>query len=389
MVFLFVAASNVQAQDVTVLREDPDLPCEIDLTPGPVFEGGGWDDENWVSNAYDLEVLPDGRLAITEQLWPERFLVAVPDIAGGSWVGRGGEGPGEYRWIRWVRAHGDRLHVFDHLNRRRTVLDATDYEVVHTNPLPPGSLQNDAVVFDDSSYVINATIFTPEQVGYVLHLLNGEGEVLRSFDEIPFGVPDAPSEFRSITPAARAGEIWSVSPDEYRIVLWDAATGTRLRSLVRDVAWFPPHAPEEELHPARPGSPGIRYFTRDSGDRLWVMVSVASAERWEDCLVRTAPGAHSEAGDYMPLENCSLYDQRIEVLDPAAGRVLAVATFTDGFGTVDGGLLISYESDAFGFPALRLWRPSLRPANGRAETEECDVPLPGGGLSRPAGRRPG
>ncbi|WP_423928038.1 hypothetical protein [Candidatus Palauibacter sp.] len=358
----------VQAQQPTVLREDPQPPCEIELEPGPVFRGGGWDDENWVSNAYDVEALPGGRLAITEQLRPERFLVASADVPGGRWVGRGGEGPGEYRWIRWVRAHGDRLHVFDALNRRRTVLDATDFEVLHTNPLSPGTLENDAVVLDDSSYVINATMYAADRVGYVLHLMNGEGDVVRSFDEVPVGVPGAPSPFRSITPAARSGEVWSVSPEEYRIDLWDAAAGTRLRSLVREVEWFPPNSPRRELHPDQPGSPGIRYMTSDSRDRLWVMISVAAAN-WADCLVETPPGLHPEAGEYTRRENCSLYEQRIEVLDPGAGRILAAANFTDGFGAVDGGLLFSYETDAFGFPTLRFWRPSLRVANPESDRE--------------------
>lgn len=380
---LLTPARSVPAQEPILLREDPAPPCEIELVADRVFAGGGVEDD-WVANTYDgVEALAGGRLALTEQLWSERFLVASPDVPGGRWVGRGGEGPGEYRFIRWLRAHGDRLHVFDRANMRRTVLDARDFEVIHTNPLSSVKLENDAVVLTDSSYLINGTMYTPERIEYVLHLFNGEGEVVRSFDEIPFGVPDAPSPLRWLTPA-RHGGVWSAAPDEYRIDLWDVGTGKRQRSLVRDVGWFPPNGPHL-WHPDRLDPPRIRNITEDARGRLWVLLHVAAAKRWAECFERTPPGSHPEAEEYMVREGCFLYDTRIEVLDSESGRILALGDIPPGiWQATDGGLLYSVEEGAFGFPTVRLWKAALRPAENSDDAAKCGEKTPG--LSSPGSR---
>ena len=371
---LSTAPVGIAAQEPVVVREDSP-PCVIELMPGPGFSGG-LSDENWVSDATDMEILSDGRLALTERLWPYRFLVASPEVRGGRWVGHRGEGPGEYRFIRMVRARGDRLHVFDLGNVRRTVLDAVDFKVIHTNSLQPMTeFGFDAVVLDDSSYVINGSIRTADRAGYALHLFDDQGGVVRSFDEVPVGLPGGASGFRWLT-AARGGGVWSVSLEEYRIDLWDVAEGKRMRSLVREAEWFPPRSGVYSLHPDRPAPPRIGGLMEDSERRLWVLVAVAAPERWADCFVKTPPDSHPEAGEYTLRENCSLSDYRIDVLDSEEGRILATGSVPQGSAGVHAGWrvagegLFSVEKDAFGFPIVRLWNPVLRSANNTQRGDE-------------------
>lgn len=168
-------------QEEMVVAGDPEAPCVIEWSERSSFEVAGLD-SLWVAYAIDATLLPDGRLVLVDIADVEQLLVARPGV-GGSWIGRGGEGPGEYRWIRFARVHEDRLHVFDLRNVRRTVLDAESFEVLGTNQLlgmnPPDMLL-DGEVLDESRYVINATLRSPDRVGYALHLFDGEGRVLRS-----------------------------------------------------------------------------------------------------------------------------------------------------------------------------------------------------------------
>ena len=368
-------------QEVTVIREESQPQYIVELEPGSVFRGAGLDDENWVASIVDVDVLADGRLAITDQLSPDRFLVVSPGVSRGRWIGRDGEGPGEYRHIRFVRVFDNHLHVFDLRNVRRTVLDTKNFETVHTNPLTPftpGSFRFDGAILDDSSYVVNGSIYDADRAGYVLHLFDGRGELIRSFDEMPVGIPGAPDGSRWLA-RARDGGVWSVPRWEYRVDLWDVATGTRTRSLLRDADWFPPPSGELPTYgPARPGPPRIDDITEDSEGRLWVLVGVPS-DQWASCFVKTPPGSHPEVGEYTLRRKCGLYDTRIEVLDPRTGSILAAANVPQGLVSEYSSwisadrFLYSVEEDAFGFPVVRSWRPVLRPRNVQPGGEECVI----------------
>lgn len=362
-----------------MIREDSPSPCVIEWTPGgPELRGGGLDDD-WAAGVTEVSVLPDGRVAMAEQ-FSDRFFVASPDGSGGRWVGRGGEGPGEYAFVRWVRARGDGLHVFDPMLMRRTVLDGADFSVVRTNRLQRIQFFAAVVVLDDSSYVINGAIRTPERVGYALHLFNGEGDVVRSFDETPVGMPATagiPDSWRFLSPA-RDGGLWSAGRSAYRIDLWDAASGKLRRSLVRNASWFPPHSGAREYDPDRPALPVITEVMEDAAGRLWVLVSLAS-DRWATCFVRTPPGAHPELGEYMVRDDCEPFYRKIEVLDPRTGRLLATETVPRdlvggrkyGLELTAGGSVFSVSDDDFGFSAVRRWQPALRPANDTQGGGQC------------------
>lgn len=377
LVPLLIAAPGVVAQEEIVIPDDPAPPCLIEFfSAGPELRGGttGALEDTWPSLVAEIELLPEGRIAMTESI-SDRFFVASRDGSGGRWVGRPGEGPGEYSLVRWVMPFGERLHVFDPILMRRTVLDASTFDVVRTNRLGPIHFQADALVLDDSTYVINGAVYTRDRAGYVLHVFNGEGDVVRSFDEIPVVMPgEEPirGSWRILAPA-RAGGVWSAWRSEYRLDLWDAVSGIRRRSLVRNAPWFPPHNGwGEEWHPNRPDDPVVAEIMEDSESRLWVLLLVAS-DRWSECWVKQPPSANPDAPEYMPRPGCSRFEERLEVLDPEAGRVLAAQTLPPNFELhrLTAGEAFSLSEDEFGFATVRQWRPALRPVNNSQGASQC------------------
>ena len=364
---LATSTAEAMAQEL-VIPDDPSPPCVIEFLPaGPDLSSEPDEllEDTWPGALSELESLSEGeRLALVEG-GNDRFFVVSRDGSGGRWVGRSGEGPGEYHVVRWVKP-GDRyLHVFDPVLMRRTVLDPTTFKVVQTNRLGVGyfNFRFDALVLGDSSYVINGDLYTRERIGYVLHLLSGEGEVVRSFDEIPVAMPGQEKirNGQRILSPARDGGVWSSWHTEYRIDLWDVESGTLGRTLVRDAPWFPPHSGNTEAHPERPDKPEIWAMMADSENRLWVLIQLAS-DRWSECWVKAPPGRHPEASEYERRPGCATAQHRLEVLDSENGSVLA--THTGWMGRLTGEEAFSTVYDEYGLPTIRQWRPVLRPANG-------------------------
>ena len=208
-----VAPAPLAAMQVdTVLPEDPPAPYTIEVSPDIPLKG------DWIlGGASDLARMDDGRIIVVWSNFGDGFTVVSPDGSAARRVGRRGEGPGDYGYVRWVRPHRDRLHLFDAMLQRRTVLDGA-YKVVHTNPVC-ANVAFDAVVLGDSAYVINASIPTPERVGYALHLFDESGSVVRPFDELPEGYGTPGSEmrlYRSLA-VARDRKLWSAHFAQYRI----------------------------------------------------------------------------------------------------------------------------------------------------------------------------
>ncbi len=373
-----VAAIPTTGQE-RVIQESSPLPYAIKLEPAYELGPNGSEDEDWVT-ARDISVLEDGRVILWEQAAPwlaNRFVVATPNVPGGVSIGRQGEGPGEYAEIRWIRALGDRLYVFDHVLRRRTVLNAATFEVLHTNPIRKmGQLYWGATVLDDSSYVLNTEQYAPELAGYALHRFNNDGEVVGSFDDAITGIPGLPPA--RLLQRARGGGVWSASWSTYRIDLWDPYRGSLLLSLTRDVDWFPPATatPQWEVHPDRPASSFLAAFTEDAAGRLWVVLNVPNRERWADCIerapqIRRDPNAHPEAPDPPAYRErspaCGHLGWKIEVLDPDSGHLLAAldlpAADSDNraiiWGAAPNGFLFSRHEEGWGWYRWRFFEPRL------------------------------
>lgn len=349
------AASPATAQVNLVLDHSPCRACTIKSTRDIVLDDAG--------AGSDLRRMADGRTVLASAYDGAGFMVYPATGGSAERVGRAGEGPGEYRYVRWVRPHGRQLHVFDGQARRLTVLDSS-LDVVRTLVLP-GIPHWDAAVLDDSTYVVNMVVPTQDRIGYALHTVNGRGKAVRSFDELSggYGTPGSDVKLMRNVGRGRDGTVWSAHYSKYQVDLWNPATGGKLRSLVRNAEWFPEHVQGSRTNPEEAALPRIIGVAEDERGRLWIMISVAS-DGWPAGLVKTADDAHPELGEYtLPNDLDNVFDTVVEVIDPVAGRVIASATFDEAFLFVGAGWAASREDGASLAPRLQIWRLTLNGAD--------------------------
>ena len=142
----------------------------------------GGDGESVLGAIAESEGLSDGRVAVVFSEADSGFTVFSPP-GGLQNVGQYGAGPGEYKWIRWIKSRGKELHVIDPLQGRVTVLDDESFQVLREGRYPAGRfVLGGAAVVHDSLYVVNALLFTSDRAGYVLHSFGLDGELRYSFD---------------------------------------------------------------------------------------------------------------------------------------------------------------------------------------------------------------
>ena len=119
--------------------------------------------------------------------------------------------------------------------------------------------------------------------------------------------------------AGGGGRVWAAYQNRYEVELWDTA-GRRLRRLARDAEWFDIYRSDEfsarnrrhllrerergnRLAPSLQYPPRVTALEQDGRGRLWTLVSVAP-EKPEDRR-----------------------NTIVEVIDPAAGRIVASRRF--------------------------------------------------------------
>lgn len=351
LVGLALAPGLVRAVQVeTILAVDMCAACGIRVVPGPVWRG------EWVEGAGDVDRTDDGRFTYVPSNFADHFMIVAEAEELPQRVGRSGEGPGEYGYIRFVRPHDGRFHVFDAMLRRRTVLDA-DLGVVRITNMPVGQLWG-VEVLRDSSYVVNARLdFSHEPVKNALHLFGQDGELIRSFDPRP--VDNSVVLGRAFA-EARDGQLWAAHRKEYRIDLWSLETGELVKALVRKADWFPVDFEGAGRGPRRdaPPSPSVLDIEQDADGRLWVMIRVAT-DRWTDAFEKTPEDAHPEYGEYRLADVHVGYDTVVEVIDPTVGAVLATTTVDQALAFLRRGIASSLHEPADGWPARRFWQLQL------------------------------
>lgn len=349
------------ASAAPALAKQEEVPLKMDSSPSWIIQVGqdvvlsG----DWVDDAGDIQRLDETRILFVSAHQADGFFVVSSD--GNTWekIGRAGDGPGEYRYIRWVVPSSGRVHVFDAVGRR-TVLDAS-FRAVHTNPLAI-RFAGGAAILSDSTYVVNGSIPTSARVGYALHHFDTAGNVISSFDEPPEGYGIAGSEnlyFRTLA-AGADDALYSAHRSQYRIDSWNVSTRRLERSYVRDAEWFVPHRSPVSNDPDRPAKPTIVDMEEDAEGRLWLLIRVAS-ERWADGFVATGAGAHAELGDFVLDDWNIAYDTVVEVVDLTTGCVLASQIVDDLMAYFVGpGWALSSREDARGNPVKQLWQLRLQ-----------------------------
>lgn len=361
-VLLFPRIASGQSQRVIV---DSVPQCSVAFVKVGVLGGDG---QSALGAVATSEGLPDERVAVVFSEADSEFTVFSPS-GGFQSVGQHGEGPGEYKWVRWIKYHGGKLHVIDPFQGRVTVLDDESFEILRESRYPVGRYAlGGAAVANDSVYVVNALLFTSERAGYVLHAFGVDGEFRYSFDEVTVAYASGTSEtemglIRELLYSDVDEGLWAANRNRYELDLWDATTGQRLDRLVREVDWFPGHGREHPIVPDQSPPPIILDLQRDDSGRLWVMMRTPSHE-WAEHVVPRPRDAHPESGAYVLKDGgLGAFDTLIEVIDVAGARIVAssrlhgvsLLAFVGGPGRA----LAWDKMPGTEVPVLPLWKLSL------------------------------
>lgn len=266
--------------------------------------------------------------------------------------GRQGDGPGEFRRIRYINVNrGDTLEVYDATQLRLTVLSPSG-SYVRSMPLPPGI--NSGIRLSNGVHVINAEMHSPTSVGYPLHLLDAAGRIEKSFGySEPVYAPGLGGNrlIRALCRAAGGG-FWSGRTTSYTLELWNDDGSLRER-IDRATPWFPPYETERRVDPDHPPLPVLAAVEEDKDGRLWVIVDRAD-ERWKTNLelVKRVEGIALYRA-----KRSDLFNAVIEIIDPRTGEIIA-SQQTDRFiiGFLGQSEVYSYAEDDNGIGWYDVWR---------------------------------
>ena len=227
---------------------------------------------------------------------------------------------------------GDTIHVFERSELTHARF-SPELEFLGSRPLPGQPHFNGVVRLPGGEWVMSAIIDTPDRVGWPLHLLDGEGGIVRSFGtSLPFHRGDATR--LGVRNVAVAGDslVWTAHLTEYRLELWD--THNRLhRAFVRDLPWFPRWIRNRPISPEEPINPELTSIRLDADGLLWVEVSRASEDyaevvKWDD-----------EWEMYYRASTSEYLETFFEVIDVDSGCIAARGT--------TGALLVNAVGDGF------------------------------------------
>ena len=343
LIMLAVSASARAAGQEEVILDEICPECEVVLehvvTLGDA-EGLGMleSDNNWVhSDSRGMYYVSSPELPYFSVFDPVGEIVRR--------VGARGHGPGEFTSTSaFLVGKDDSLYVFDPWQRRMSVF-SPNHELVRTVSVSFAAHPDAALV--ETAIVVNAAIHTMERIGYPLHLLDFDGEIVRSFGSID-GVyrPDMRDiiDGRAMT-SAEGDAVWTGWWNQYVLERWDTA-GYLTQTLRRDVEWFQPWwTPTTDIEiPPQP----VTQDLMQQGDTLWVLVLVADPN-WRSAI--------KPDGRFFTVEDDNDYnDSVIEAIDLRNGQVRASTRFPRKLrGFAGPGLVYGQDIDPSGHIAIPLW----------------------------------
>jgi hypothetical protein len=231
-------------------------------------------------------------------------------------MGRRGEGPGEFAYIRQLVLRGDTIIVLDQQHNRITLLSPQG-SVLRTIPVPFRPLAILPAAGD--TLVVNGIRATRDVVGEPYHLFVAQTPV-RSFgytgEVIRFDIPYI--GWREIASAHEG--FWAAHVSRYELSHW-TLQGNMTRHLRRDVSWFPPLTePVTGYGPTQPPPPRI-VGIQQRRDGWLIVAGVVPARDFQRGLKRIRESAH---GDHFVIDDFqSVFDSIIEIIDPNAARAIA------------------------------------------------------------------
>ena len=275
-------------------------------------------------------------------------------------IGRRGQGPGEFEWIiPPAVGSGDSLLVWDGVLRRTAVYSPTlEFVRDYRFPFPP------VYVFEDGSILVNQNIPDPDHIGYPLHVLAPDGEILRSFGQDPpeFRADRAAAYSRALAVTGE-GQIWTSPGQWLELELWDPWTGERIRELSTEWPEFRiDESGGREADPRR-----YRPSTRVGGllhepeGVLWVVLRAAAPD-WEADYGPDEPiprrGITSD-------ERERFYEWIVLAVDDASGEVLGEARFPHSLRVPPASDFFMSDGRVVGeHVEVEIWEPVLVPPDG-------------------------
>jgi hypothetical protein len=355
MLFVVGNVGHLRAQATIELRGEPSCrTCRIVLEPVAVLDDR--EAPGALGHTQNLSRDSRGRLYLVPPR--ARSPIAVFDSTGAflTWIGRTGEGPGEYRVITRIDVlPGDTLIVYDARNHRQTIL-APDYSVVGSARFERTVGMTGSVRLDRHRLLTSGSVRRPDNTSAALHVLDSTGNVVSSFGAAaPLVRSGAPYANNRVLTRDRSGRVWAAPFTAYRLEQWDTS-GRKLRELRRIVPWFEPWTLDKPITPETPPPHSIRAIRADSAHRVWVLLDVPD-DRFAEGIERemTSRGTFWNIVDYE-----RVYDSVIEVIDVNSGRVL-VSHRSDYWipNFIGTDLVYAYREDEGGTPSLHIWRLRL------------------------------
>lgn len=317
--------------------------CRIEVG-APIVLQGEHEQGSITNLVHFLRVAHDGSIYFADRDFSDPSIqVHRPDGSLSALkIGRGGGGPGEFRFPSDLHINGDTLFVADQRQQRITAFHRTTGRVLYTLSNVP--VRQGFLPLDDGRVVIGGAVSTRQTAGQPLHVYSGQRPGLtweRSFglDE-PILMPgDEPILSRRL--ARDAGTtFWAARSNAYHLELWDAATGRVLRSLKGERAWFRPWESASEVVELRRETPRptiLSSMARGPDGLLWVVFSRARPKTVREWRAAFDTETGMVDGMGAPVRDTRLlFETVVEVIDPAAGVVLARHVFQDLKSTLAG-----------------------------------------------------
>lgn len=302
-----------------------------------------------------------GGFFLSHDAEPGRVLSFGDDGGFLGFLGRSGEGPGEFRRISALASAPDgSLYVFDRGLARVTVYDIGGaYGETVRLPLAPGSV-NAAVILAGGDMLLAGRLGVQDRVACAVHFVSAAGEAGRSYACDPDGFdPRTPERYERRIARGDDSTFWAAGRSAYRLERWHVR-GSLEQVLTRDVPWFRPWTARGPISPEGGRVSELTSLGLDPATGLlWVLIRVPSDDpEWVDGLIsETVPSGRT----YYGVGDASrVYDTVIEAVDPATGQVVATRRVDPAFeAIVAPGLALSYAEDEVGNPFVQLWRLEL------------------------------
>lgn len=233
-------------------------------------------------------------------------------------LGREGDGPGEFRTIQALDlGPGDSLYAFDSGNARVTIF-SPELDLVRSTRFLVLVKERGALVGEDGALFINGPSPLGRQKDALLHLLNADGSIRRSF-EVPESEPGRRDE-GPWGPTTRRlargpdGHIWVNHYAQLKFEEFDSS-GELLKVFQESPPWWVEAKPftSQEAHAGSWPKPNslVKDLAVDDDGLVWIL-SLTPDANWASAVDRNG----------RPVDLHRYVDSILEVIDPRTGRML-------------------------------------------------------------------